>query len=371
MAAWILEGLKKDYDLTVLAFEQVDLPAINRFYGTSLGDPDVSVIYPNYVVRTLLGLDPDKESIQPAAYLMRMCRRIRHGYDLVIAAGMEEMDLGGPGLLYVHYPHLARFWVKYCDTKAGWPGFLRGKIRPWTLLSGYSVDRMRGNSVLANSDWTRARIQEAYAVPVKTLYPPVTASSRTLPWELREDHFVCIGRFQARKRMDWVISILRKVREQHRRIRLHLIGTRDQGREAARYYRMLRELVAADREWVRLHEDLPRTNMLELMGRSRYAIHALKEEHFGLAPAEALMAGCIPFVHDSGGQVEIVGGEPLLCYRDQEATEKIGAVLGSKRIQNALRTSLAQRRSLFTVERFVEGLQEAVRSALATPVSRD
>lgn len=364
VAAWILEALKDEYELAVLAFERVDLTAVNRFYGTSLCDSDLSVIYPNRSIRAVLRLDPGEGNIQPAAYLMRMCRRLRHQYDLVMAAGMEEMDLGGPGLLYVHYPHLARFWEKYRDGSAGLPGLLRGETRPWMVLAGYSIERLKQNAILTNSDWTRDRIQEAYGIQARTLYPPVTPCPQALPWESRENGFVCAGRLHARKRMDWVLATLGRVREQHRGIHLHLVGTRDEGREAAEYYRALLGLVAANRGWVQLHEDLSRNGLLDLMGRCRYAIHALREEHFGIAPAEALMAGCIPFVHDSGGQVEIVGSDPRLCYRDDDAADKISAVLSSEDVQASLRGSLAERRELFTVERFMEGIRDAVSSAI-------
>jgi glycosyltransferase involved in cell wall biosynthesis len=365
VAAWILQALKDEYDLTVLAGEKADLPGLNRFYGTSLRDSDVSVLYPNRLVRGLLRLDPDPGSIQPAAYLMRMCRRYRRAYDLVMAAGMEEMDLGGHGLIYVHYPHLARFWTKYQDSRAGLMGLIRGRTRPWMLLAEYQVERMKRNTFLTNSDWTARQIHEAYGVSARPIYPPVPAAGAGLPWEDREDSFVCVGRLHAGKRMDWIIGILGKLRERHPAIRLHLVGTRDEGRAAAGYYRALRRLVDSNRGWVRLHEDLTRGGLSELMGRSRYGIHALKEEHFGMAAAEALMAGCIPFVHASGGQVEIVGNDPRLCYSDSDAADQIGAVLDSGNLQAALQRSLSPRMELFTVERFTDQIRAAAKSAIA------
>ncbi len=363
VAAWMLEALKHEYDLTVLSSEQVDLAGVNRFYGTSLVDSDLSVIRPNQLIRMGLGLDRSEGSIQPAAYLMRMCRRIRHGYDMVIAAGMEEMDLGGPGLLYVHYPHLARFWGKYSDSRAGLSGLLRRATRPWIILAGYSVERLRQTTMLTNSDWTRDRIYEAYRIRAQTVYPPVTAQ-HSEPWASRENSFVCTGRMHTRKRMDWVITMLHELRKRYGSIHLHLVGTRDEGSEAAKYYRALRGLVTANSKWVHLHEDLSRQGLLDLMGRSRYAIHALREEHFGIAPAEALMAGAIPFVHDSGGQVEIVGREPRLCYRDEDAADKIGAVLTNAELQASLRSFLAARRELFTVGRFMQEIRGAVGLAI-------
>ena len=366
VAAWILQALRDKYDLTVLTHDPVCLDALNRFYGTSLCEADVSILYPPRLIRKVLSLDPGEGSIQPAAYLMRMCRRIRHRFDLVMAAGMEEMDIGGPGILYVHYPHLARFWQEYRDSSVGLRGLLRDRTRPWILLSGYSIERMKQATILTNSDWTGDRIREAYGIHAQTVYPPVTRCISPLSWESRDNSFVCAGRLNARKRMDWVIAALGQVRRSHPDIRLHLVGTRDEGPEASSYYQELAELAARNSEWVHLHEDLSRDRLLDLMGRSRYAIHALQDEHFGIAPAEALMAGCVTFVHDSGGQVEIVGRDSRLCYKDDDAVEKISTVLASPESQLSLGRSLAARRDLFTVERFMTEIRRSVSQALGS-----
>ena len=76
------------------------------------------------------------------------------------------------------------------------------------------------------------------------------------------------------------------------------------------------------------------------------------------------MAGSIPFVHNSGGQVEIVGRDPRLCYENEEAAEKISAVLGDRAMLAALREMLAHQRKLFTVERFRIGMRAAVEEVI-------
>ena len=40
------------------------------------------------------------------------------------------------------------------------------------------------------------------------------------------------------------------------------------------------------------------------------ALHGMREEHFGMAPAEMARAGVIVWVPNGGGQMEIVGDEP-------------------------------------------------------------
>jgi glycosyltransferase involved in cell wall biosynthesis len=370
VAAWILEALKDNYEITVLTGDPPDLDGLNRFYGTSLQNSDISVLAPSAPIRRIAGLDPDVGSIQLAAYLMRMTRRYRKSFDLVMAAGFEEMDLGGPGLVYVHHPELARFWKTHQDSRAGVIGLLQGKTRPWTLVSGFRIERFKQNTILVNSDWTGRRVHEAYGMPSQTVYPPVTTAPKQLAWNDRENTFVATGRLVANKRLDWIVQTLSKVRQQHPDIRLHLVGSEDSRCDARDFLRTFRALLDSNRDWVHLHEDLSREGLMDLMGRTRYGIHALVNEHFGMAPAEALMAGCIPFVHNSGGQTEITGADPHLCYQDSEAAEKITAVLNSAPLQKELLQSLAQRRKLFTVEHFVEQIRAAAQHSLSFP-SRD
>jgi glycosyltransferase involved in cell wall biosynthesis len=363
VAAWILQALKNRYEITVLTGGPPDLDGLNRFYGTSLQSSDLSVLSPSAPIRGIARLDPDVGSIQLAAYLMRMARRHRKSFDLIMAAGFEEMDLGGPGLVYVHHPELARFWKTHQDSRAGLIGLLRGKTKPWTLVSGFRIERFKQNTILTNSDWTGRRVHEAYGLPSQTVYPPVTTAPLQLPWNDRENSFVATGRLVANKRLDWIVQTLSQVRQQHPDIRLHLVGSEDCRCDARDFLRIFRALVDANRDWVHLHEDLSREGLMDLMGRTRYGIHALVNEHFGMAPAEALMAGCIPFVHNSGGQTEITGADPRLCYEDSEAAEKITAVLTNAPLQKELLQSLASRRQLFTVEHFVQGIRAAVQRA--------
>ena len=370
VASWIVEALKSHYALTLLTWKRVNTAEINHFYGTSLQPTDCTVIYANRLLRTLFKLDPDTRSLQPTAYLMRACHRIRHHYDLVIGAAVEEMDLGGPGLLYVHYPELGRFWRKYRDC-AGKPlgskllYLLKGETRPWMILSDYSLERMKENAVLTNSDWTGSLFERIYGVKTQTLYPPVPVSVVERAWSQRSNGFLASGRFNSLKRMDWIISTLSQVRKSQPDVTLHLVGTKVVVGDGPEHYRELRRLVDANSDWVKLHENISRHDLSQLTAQVRYGIHAQIDEHFGIAPAEILISGGIPFVHNSGGQVEISGCDPRLCFTTQEdAVEKITAVMRDDRAQGAVLESLAPRRKMFTPERFVEGIREAVRSRL-------
>jgi glycosyltransferase involved in cell wall biosynthesis len=84
-------------------------------------------------------------------------------------------------------------------------------------------------------------------------------------------------------------------------------------------------------------------------------------EHFGMAVAEMVSAGCIVFAPKNGGPAEILGGDERLLYSSpQDAAEKIGMTMVSCERQTQLRDYLALRSSLFSAQRFVNQIRELV-----------
>jgi glycosyltransferase involved in cell wall biosynthesis len=68
-----------------------------------------------------------------------------------------------------------------------------------------------------------------------------------------------------------------------------------------------------------------RTTVLQELTRARFYIFPAIGEHFGMTTPEAIVSGAIPFVHDSGGQREIVPDERLR-FDDGTMFEKFGQV---------------------------------------------
>ena len=93
-------------------------------------------------------------------------------------------------------------------------------------------------------------------------------------------------------------------------MRLHIVGTDDD----RAYTAHIRRLAAADPAWITLHENLARADLAALLARQRYGIHAMEGEHFGIAVAEMVRAGCIVFVPRTGGPIEIVGADERLRF---------------------------------------------------------
>jgi glycosyltransferase involved in cell wall biosynthesis len=358
VASWILQALLSAYDVTLLAWTAPDPAALDDKFGTSLAGSRVPLLRPSAAARLLIDCIPDQDNHQRANYLVRMAKRLRKNFDAVLACGFES-DLGPPAIQYLHYPYLQR-------RSATWPipgdaplpvlvrGLLSGRLRPWLLISGYSFERMRRNFTLVNSWWT---LGQASGLEGAVLYPPAPGVFPDVPWAERQDAFVCTGRLVAYKRQDWVVETLALVRREWPGLELHICGSVPK----VPYRKRLLDLAWRHGSWVHLHDDLPRRDLTRLLASSRYGIHACINEHFGIAPAEMARAGCIPFVHSSGGQVEIVDRDPRLCFNSAEdAAAKILVVLRSPAMQDELRAAVYARSGRFTPEAFVSGLLDHV-----------
>lgn len=366
VGAWMLQALAEDWDVTVVTWRPPDFAALDRMYGTSLAGQRFEFVIPNAAERWIIGQIPDDSDFHSPNYLARMAKRVRGDFVVRISCSVEA-DLGEPGIQYVHYPYFSRDVKNKGLTVPGdappaalLRGLLQGRVRPWTIISGFSFDRMCSNLTLTNSEWTRNEIRKLGGLHSEVLYPMAPGDFVNIPWQQRENGFVVVGRLHPMKRQDWIIDTLAAVRCEWPGLQLHICGFGLPG--SSDYRKRIEKQVREQGGWVQIHENLPRQELLALAARQRYGIHACVEEHFGIAPAEMSRSGCIPFVHASGGQMEIVGGDPRLCYTTREdAVEKILAVLRDASLQHELQTSGYERSAQFAPEVFVRKLQERVR----------
>jgi len=182
-----------------------------------------------------------------------------------------------------------------------------------------------------------------------------------VPWDRRQNRFVCIGRFVPHKRIEMVIAMLAAVRAQEHDVRLELIGMPRDDATGRAYHETVKRLVRQHQPWVSLSQNIDRDKLAQLLSESRYGIHAAEVEPFGIAPAETVRAGCIVFTGRGGGQTEIVGRDERLMFDSVEnGVAKILRVLCNSQEQFALREPLAARSALFSSQEFVRGIREVV-----------
>jgi glycosyltransferase involved in cell wall biosynthesis len=364
VAAWIIEALKGEHAVSVLTWTPIDVASINRFYGTSLRRPEFTVCRVDPILRFLIDRLPRPMGKLRTSILLLMCKRIKDDYDVIITAN-NEADFGCRGIQYIHFP---RAYQSHQNGDLPRDPFSRALMTAYYHLcrriSGFSFERMKQNLTLVNSDWTATKVRERHGIEATTLYPPVLGMFPEVPWEDRENGFVCIGRIVPEKGLEEVIDILTAVRLRGWDIHLHIVGSPDD----RRYYKRILRRVQENASWVFLEQDLSREELVRLVSMHRYGIHGMAEEHFGIAVAELVWAGCLVFVPRGGGQVEIVDGDERLLYgAAEEAAAKITLVMSDPDAQRSLRTHLASRKELFSTGRFMRRIQEVVRQFGETP----
>ena len=227
-------------------------------------------------------------------------------------------------------------------------------------LGNYSEIRMKQNVTLVNSNWMGERVRETYGIETQTVYPPVKDDFPDVSWAQREEGFVCIGGVSPGKHVEDMISIISRVRQQRPEVHLHIIGSCSDPAYADKIKRLCEE----NHEWLFCEGRLAREKLTRLVARHKYGIHGMPNEHFGIAVAEMVKAGCIPFVPNSGGQVEIVDDGCLLYADQSEAADKILYVLQHETVQAELRESLRVQGERFSAITFMTAIRQVVKRTL-------
>ena len=164
----------------------------------------------------------------------------------------------------------------------------------WTALASQTCmglaagdgEAWKRNLTVANSDWSARLLRLGFGIEARTVYPPVSTEFPAIPWEQRQNGFVCIGRVMPEKRMDAVIRILEKVREAGHDIHLHILGALDDSPFGKKL-----QALAARRAWVALEGRTFGRKKRDLMAGHRFGINGRENEPFGIAPAELVKAG--------------------------------------------------------------------------------
>lgn len=361
VAAWMLQALCHTHRVTVLSWRPVDVDPVNRFFGTSLRPSDFDRLVVPRSWTAPLDAVPLPLALARSGLLMRYARRFSDAFDVLVGVH-NEVDYGRRGIQYIHYP---TYFRPRPSVDFRWyhrfPPLLNTYYRFADSIGDFSFERMKANLSLTNSHWTAGKIRQFLGVAAQVLYPPVTRPSTVRPWADRQTGFLAVGRISPEKEFERVIDILAQVRKTVPSLTLTIVGTWDQKSEG--YYRRLRSRADALGAWISFRRDIAREDLAGLMATHRYGIHGMREEHFGMAPAEMAAAGMLVWVPAGGGQTEIVGDEPSLQFaNDEAAIDRIADVLSRPSEQARLSAYLSERSTFFGTDRFISEARGVVDS---------
>ena len=349
---WLIEALKRDYEVTVVTTGGWDLAALNSYYGTRVESDEVKVrVAPfPWLMRGL-----NAAALRGACY-QRFARQIAAEYDVRIST-YNPTDWGLPAVHFIADFTWHRAIRERIDPPS--PGFIyrdsilrRGYLRiaaAYERPSGRDV--LRDDLVIANSLWTSAQIKRFCGVDcASVVYPSVWTEFPEVPWGEKEQAFVMIGRIAPEKQIERAIAILETVRQRGHAIRFHLCGQIENNL----YGKRIAQLCQQRADWIIPEGRVSGTRKAQILAHSRFGIQTRGAEPFGISVAEMAKAGAIVFAPSDGGQAEIIEHSDLLFESDDEAVEKILAVMSCQSKQDSLRAHLVQQSRKFSAGKFME-----------------
>lgn len=352
VTAWMMQALGETHDVVLFAEHRPDWPLVDARFSTRLAARPPRHLRPSSASR-LLG---EKARLLRLSLDQRRLLAFHRAHAPALWIGAyNETWLPVPGLLYIHHPEILHLPV----APAGWPRWRRlafTALQRASLAAGITrASPPSAHRKLANSDWTRLTYAAAGGSPAEVVHPPVPPFDPGLPWAQREDRVVMLGRWHSTKRLPLAIELVAAARRAGARLTLALTGFWHATPEARRAI----EAAAAGLDWIEWHEHPTREDLMRLAGRSRYGLHAMQNEHFGISVAELCTAGCIVLAHDSGGPREILE-DPRLLYRDAaDGAEKLLRLLNTPAAAAELHARARPRGLRFSPEAFALRFREA------------
>jgi glycosyltransferase involved in cell wall biosynthesis len=222
-------------------------------------------------------------------------------------------------ILYVYNPlvPLQPFAVKE-NLKYQRSLFWKIYFQPYQNIIRRSIAKLNGTELLAVSEFTRWRIRKYWEKPSVTVYPPVDIESFSTVFDNKNrDGVISIGRFTPEKNHLLQLQIAKYLPEMTFRIC---------GSAKTPYYQRWYQHVKAKAEEMDLknaefYPNITFKKLVDLIGESKFFLHTMTYEDFGLTTCEAIAGGCIPCVHDSGGQREVVPFSRLRFRTAREASK--------------------------------------------------
>ncbi|MFB6125751.1 MAG: glycosyltransferase [Halolamina sp.] len=342
-------ALARDHEVTLFTASATDPAAVAAQFGV---DFDAAVVQPPGASAVAAALESLGPRIGPqlaarTALLRAFFRRRADAYDAAISTA-NELSLSLPSVQYVHFPQF-----RLDETAAGDAGRLN---RLWSQLAAPADGDLDGRTrLLANSAWTADVVESVYGVRPSVCHPPVDPIDGRA-WEDREAGVLVLGRVAPDKRALEAVEVLDRLRERGYDLTGRIVGSAP---PTYRDYVAQVERAAAERPYLTVETDVSRDRVIDLLGRYRYGLNVKPREHFGMAVAEYVAAGMVPFAPDDGGQADVLAGDERLLF---------GGVAGAvDRIADAVDADLRPflPRDRFASDRFAAAMRDHVAAVLS------
>jgi glycosyltransferase involved in cell wall biosynthesis len=341
----IKEALREGHEVT-LATEEFDVDSFEDFFG-------VQGLFKNI---QLLTYPPFHPIIRKAVLYQRLIyhqSRLRkivskeRAFDLILntAEVANQPSARLPAVEYCYFPD----YFSHLESN-GLFGLWKMYYWPAKVFNHNRVSRI--DRLLAVSDFTRHFVREKWGRQSTTLYPPCPIELYDNLRAPKQDLVVTVGRMVPEKRLGLFLEIARRLPE----VRFAIVGSI--ATEGRSYYDSLRAAAPSNVSFI----VSPLRKVKELLGKAKVYVHCAQNEHFGITIVEAMAAGCVPVVNDSGGPREIVSDDVGYKWNHiDEAVGQVSSLIEDEAHRRELSKGAASRARQFGPEAFELGLEKVLR----------
>ena len=252
---------------------------------------------------------------------------------------MFTCNVGAKRVAYVHYPeYLVHLEGAKSFSRLFWRAYYAPVIWYWRRQIR-KVDLF-----LCNSQYTRNAIKERWGMDATVIYPPVDVDE--IRPATKEELVATVGRFVREKNYEMVLEVARLMPE----VKFLIMGRR----QDENYYRKIESSKPSN---VELLTDLSSEELFSILGKAKVYLHTMIGEHFGISVVEAMAAGCIPVVHNSGGVREAIGDLGYVYNNVKECRDCIDRALR----ENVEVSRITEHAEKFSSKSFRENIKRVLR----------
>jgi glycosyltransferase involved in cell wall biosynthesis len=233
--------------------------------------------------------------------------------------------------------------------------FWKTYFQPYQSIIKMSIAKLNNTELLAVSNFTRYRIKKYWNKSAVTIYPPVDIKRFSVVFSNKDrDGFISIARFTPEKNHLWQLNIAKNLKN----LTFRICGSANSPYYKRWFRKVKAKAESMDLKNVEFYPNISFKRLIKLIGQSKFFIHTMVNEDFGLTTCEAIAGGCIPIVHDSGGQREVVPIEELRFKTVGEACKIIAKM--NKEARQELRKHLFSHIKRFSEENFKKNMLKVI-----------
>lgn len=364
LAITAIEALREmGFEVCLITLHRPRINVINRLFDTDIKIDKVKSVFVSQVDCQRW---PIHLQIAPVLMTLLLCATTKA--DLILNAKGETIlpwfSLSAPYstfnsaplVTYIHQPPVHElqsdneYTPKYAKSFVWKVYFTSYRLIFGRILNLLEKLAIHKSTILTNSNFTKRKIKSLYdKVEPIVCRPPVDIDkfAQVLDSKQREDRILVVSRIDPLKQLEKTIEIVKLL---PKNIKCTIVGTLSPFRHYTDYYMALKKKIECydlDSR-IEIKTNIESDEMLNLMAKSKIYLHTMPGEHFGISIVEAMAAGLIPVVPDSGGPPEFVP-KKYIYHSLHDATQIIEKYINSPQSE---RLTLSEISKQFSEEKF-------------------